>query len=158
MAETNESAPRSAAPLRLGSLNLVLLLGRVATNPDLRYTPKGTPVIEFRIAVNRRYKDSTTDEWKDQTGFFSVNAWGQLAERLGETMKRGSAVLVEGELRSRIYDTKSGEKRTVVEIFGRRVQVLDKTYSGSGAVSAAAQPVEEELEVPPADQLDDIPF
>ncbi len=158
MTEQNADARmRTSAQLRLGSLNVVLLIGRVTMDPDLRYTPKGTPVISFRIAVNRRYKDQATDEWKDQTGFFSVNAWGQLAERLGETMKRGSAVLIEGELRSRTYDTKAGEKRSVVEIYARRVQVLDRSPAEPGAVPTEPQPPDEEFE-PQTDQLDDIPF
>jgi len=157
MNDTSEAGGRTSSQLRLGSLNSVFLLGRVTMDPDLRYTPKGTPVIGFRVAVNRRYKDPTTDEWKDQTGFFSANAWGQLAERLGETMKRGSAVLIEGELRSRSYEAKSGEKRTVVEINARRVQVLDKYAADSGSAPGRGQPADDGPEAP-ADQLDDIPF
>jgi len=146
------------AELRLGSLNSVILLGRAVADPDLRYTPKGTPVISFRVAVNRRYKDPTTDEWKDDTSFFTVNCWAQLAERLGERLRKGMAVLIQGELRSRAWETPTGEKRTAVEIHGRSVQVLDKT-GGPGPAEAApdASPPSDEPEVP-RDQLDDIPF
>lgn len=152
--------PRNqSAPLRLGNLNVVILIGRVVMDPDLRYTPKGTAVLNFRIAVNRRYKDKATDEWKEETSFFNVNAWGQQAERLSETMKKGSAVLIEGQLRSRSYDTQAGDKRYVVEIWANRVQVLDRVSSGTGGVAAppASPPTEDEPDFS-RDQLDDIPF
>jgi len=149
------------ADIRLGSLNTLALLGRVTMDPDLRYTPKGTAVLGFRVAVNRRYKDRTTDEWKDDTSYFTVNVWGQQAERVGETMKKGSAVLIEGELRSRSWETQSGEKRSVVEIHARRVQVLDR-FGERGAPEpedAAPAPETGEAAEPPAgDALDDIPF
>jgi single-strand DNA-binding protein len=143
------------AEIRLGYLNSLCILGRVTMDPDLRYTPKGTAVLGFRIACNRRYKDRTTDEWKDDTYYFTVNVWGQQAERLGETMKKGSAVLVEGELRSRSWEAQDGTKRSAIEIYGRRDQLLDK-FGGGGTPSSEELP-----EVTPdasADQLDDIPF
>ncbi|MEO0078569.1 MAG: single-stranded DNA-binding protein [candidate division WOR-3 bacterium] len=152
-----ERAPRTpSAPLRLGSLNVVLLLGRVATDPDLRYTPKGSAVLSFRIAVDRAWKDKTTDEWKREASFFNVNVWGQAAERLSEIMRKGSAVLVEGQLRSRTYEPQQGDKRTVVEIWSTRTQVLDK-IGPSADMGTPTGPVEEEPDIP-KDQLDDIPF
>jgi len=161
MPEPDRSGQRNPGmPLRLGSLNYVVLLGRVTMDPDLRYTPKGTAVLGFRIALNRRYKDQASGEWKDQPYYFSVNVWGQQAERLGETMKRGSAVLIEGELRSRSWESQSGEKRSAIEINARRVQVLDKTY-GEGQGPAPQPPAGPEEDAPEAaapDALDDIPF
>ncbi|MBN2537701.1 single-stranded DNA-binding protein [candidate division WOR-3 bacterium] len=143
------------AEIRLGYLNSVALLGRVVQDPDLRYTPKGTAVLGFRMAVNRRYR--VGEEWRDDTSYFDVNVWAQQAERLGETMKKGSAVLVEGELRQRSYETKTGDKRSVVEIHARRVQVLDKWDSqrrgdSEGSDDQGDQPDQG------SDQLDDIPF
>jgi single-strand DNA-binding protein len=143
------------ADIRLGYLNSVALLGRVTQDPDLRYTPKGTAVLGFRIAVNRRYR--VGEEWRDDTSYLDVNVWAQQAERLGETMKKGSAVLVEGELRQRSFETKAGDKRSVVEIHARRVQVLDKWDSprredGDEPDSQGDQPDQG------SDQLDDIPF
>jgi len=144
------------ADIRLGYLNNVALLGRVTMDPDLRYTPKGTAVLGFRIACNRRYRDRASDEWKEDTYYFDINVWAQQAERLGETMKKGSAVLVEGELRSRTWETQSGDKRKAVEIHARRVQVLDKYDYRSGD---SQEPKEEKpAEGGPSDQLDDIPF
>lgn len=144
-----------SAPLRLGSLNVVILLGRVTMDPDLRYTPKGSAVLNFRIAVDRAWRDKTSDEWKRDTSFFNVNIWGAAAERLNETMRKGSAVLVEGQLRSRSYETQQGEKRYVVEIAATRTQVLDKTGAAGG--ESQVTPHDDEPEFP-KDQLDDIPF
>lgn len=153
-----QGAYRQSAPLRLGSLNVVILLGRTTQDPDLRYTPKGSAVLNFRIAVDRAWRDKGTDEWKREASFFNVNVWGQAAERLGETMRKGSAVMVEGQLRSRTYDTQAGEKRYVVEIWANRVQVLDKTTApGTGEAPPQAPAGEDEPDFP-KDQLDDIPF
>ncbi|MEO0085419.1 MAG: single-stranded DNA-binding protein [candidate division WOR-3 bacterium] len=146
------------AELRLGTLNSVFLIGRAVADPDLRYTPKGTPVLSFRIAVGRRYKDPASDEWKEETSYFTVNCWTQLAERLSERLRKGMAVLVQGELRSRSWETPTGEKRTAVEIYGRSVQILDKTAAPGGSdASPEPQPPADETDTP-RDQLDDIPF
>jgi single-strand DNA-binding protein len=146
------------AELRLGSLNYLALLGRLTADPDLKYTPKGSPLLKFRIAVSRNYKDQTSGEWKEDVSFFSVNQWGPQAERLGELLKKGTAVLIEGRLRSHSYETASGEKRTVVDINAQRVQCLDKLAPTARPEGAEGQPpAVEEVDVPP-DQVDDIPF
>lgn len=164
MAETNRKFPGEhpepgrGGGIRLGYLNSVILLGRLTTDPDLRYTPKGTPICTFRIAVNRRFPNKDTGEWQDETYFFTVNIWAQLAERLGERLKKGSAVLVQGELRSRSWETTTGEKRSVVEIYGRSVQVLDRTPAVEETVEMQPEaPLDEEPNIP-KDQLNDIPF
>ena len=155
MPEPERSGQRNpGTPLRLGSLNVVLLMGRVTMDPDLRYTPSGTAVLGFRIAVNRRWRDKQTDEWKEDASFFQVNVWDQAAERLSKTMRKGSAVLVEGQLRSRSWEGKDGEKRYVVEVHSSRTQVLDKLEF---APEPGTGPAVEEPDVP-KDQLDDIPF
>lgn len=149
-----------AAEIRLGMLNYVALLGRAVADPDLKYTPKGTPVLNFRMAVDRRYKDPTSGEWKNDPSFFSVSVWGQSAERMGEVMKKGSAVLVEGRLRSRSYETQAGEKRYVVEVMANRTQCLDKlptTPRAEGEAGAVPPPEVEEVDIPPS-QVDDVPF
>ena len=155
MAEPERSGQRNpGTPLRLGSLNVVLLMGRVTMDPDLRYTPSGAALLGFSIAVDRAWRDKTTDEWKREASFFQVNLWGQAAERLSKTMRKGSAVLVEGQLRSRSWEGKDGEKKSVVEIHSSRTQVLDKQEFTPGPGTG---PSAEEPDVP-KDQLDDIPF
>jgi len=144
------------AELRLGSLNYVVIMGRAVREPELKYTPKGNPICNFSVAVNRRYQDKTTQEWKDDTSFFNLVALGQQAERCSERLKKGSAVIVEGRLRSRSWVTQTGDKRSTVEITVGRIQFLDKmgTEPDSGTVP---EPEVEEHNVPP-ENLDDLPF
>ncbi len=125
------------ADLRLPNINLVLLSGRLVADPELRYTPKGTAVCSFRMAVSRRYKDRDTGEWKDDPGFFNVVVWDRMAEMAGERLRKGSAVMLEGNLRSRSYEAQDGGRRYVVEVVSRRLQFLDKTPS-PGAESASS--------------------
>lgn len=153
-----EQSRNSSGNLRLGYLNTVIIMGRLTADADLRYTPKGTPVCSFRIAVNRRFKEND-ENWKDETYFFSVTIWAKLAERLSERLKKGTAVLINGELRSRSWETPTGEKRSEVNIYGRNVQILDRS-AASGPEETdidAIPPVDEEPDIP-KDQLDDIPF
>ncbi len=152
-------SPRNfGSNLRLGYLNSVFLLGRLTADADLRYTPKGTPVCEFRVAVNRRYPKKETGEWQEEAYYFPIIIWGQLAERLSERLKKGTAVLIQGELRSRDRETPTGEKRFFLEIFGRSVQILEKTAAfDTPEPEPDIIPPDEEPDIP-KDQLDDIPF
>jgi single-strand DNA-binding protein len=113
------------ADLRLPSLNRVLIAGRLTRDPELRYTPSGTAVCNLRLASGRRYKDRS-GEWQDDSTFVSVVTWSRTAENCGEYLKKGSAVLVEGRLQSRSWETEDGQKRSVVEINALRVEFLDR--------------------------------
>lgn len=113
-------------PLRLAYLNSVALTGRLVADPELRYTQKGAPVCDFRIACSRRYKNRETGDWQEETLFINVVAWRRQAETANDYLKKGSAVLVEGRLRSRQWETNTGEKRSAIEIIARRIQFLDQ--------------------------------
>jgi len=115
------------ADLRLPNLNMVLLSGRLVADPELRYTPKGTAVCSFRMAVSKRYKDKDSGEWKDDPSFFNIVVWDRMGELAGERLRKGSPVMVEGNLRSRSYEAQDGNRRYVVEIVSRRLQFLEKT-------------------------------
>ncbi len=140
------------ADLRLGNLNYVVLIGRATQEPELRYTPKGTPICNFRIAVDENIKEKDTGEWKKVTSFFNVVAFSRGAEICGERLKKGSAVLIEGRLRSRDWTDQQEVKRYTVEIIARRVQILDKV-----ALPAETPSATEEIEIPD-ENLDDLPF
>jgi single-strand DNA-binding protein len=144
------------AELRLGSLNYVVIMGRAVREPELKYTPKGTPICNFSVAVNRRYQDKTTQEWKDDASFFDLVAIGQQAERCSERLKKGSAVLVEGRLRSRSWVTQNGDKRSKVEITVGRIQFLDKMGTEPDSATVP-EPEVDEHNIPP-ENLDDLPF
>jgi single-strand DNA-binding protein len=95
----------------------ITLVGNLVDDPQLRYTPTGQAVANFRVASTPRFLDRTTNEWKDGDSLFlSCNVWRQAAENVAESLQRGMRVIVSGRLRQRSYETKEGEKRTVYEI------------------------------------------
>ena len=130
--------------LRLHQLNDVRLVGRLTRDPEVRFTSKGQAVCHFDLAVNRRYKDASTGEWKDDTSFVPVVVWRETAQRCGERLKKGSPVYVEGRLKSRNWETKEGQKRTTLEVDSRRIQFLAKVEGEEGTDSGS----EEESAVP----------
>ena len=131
--------------LRLGYLNSVFLIGRLVADPELRYTQKGSPVCDFRIACSRRYKNRETGEWQEETLFINVVAWRRQAETANDFLKKGSAVLVDGSLRSRQWKTPQGEKRSSIEVVARRIQFLDMPPKETG-VEVSEAPAEERSE------------
>lgn len=125
--------------LKLPSLNKILIAGNVTADPDVRYTQSGSAMTRFRIASSRYYRDQNASEWKEETTYVGVVAWRQLAERLGDQLKKGSPVLVEGRLDSRSWETDDGQKRSMVEITADRVQMLErKGGGGEGGAPAYA--------------------
>ncbi|MFM8943915.1 MAG: single-stranded DNA-binding protein [Actinomycetota bacterium] len=100
----------------MASENQITVVGNLTDDPELRYTPNGAAVVNFRVAVNRRIRDEAGG-WKDgEASYFTVNAWRSLAENIAESCSRGTRVVVVGSLRMRSYETRDGDKRTVVEI------------------------------------------
>ena len=95
----------------------ITVIGNLVDDPELRFTPSGAPVANFRIASTPRTFDRQTNEWKDgDTLFLSCAVWRQAAENVAESLQRGMRVIVQGRLKSRQYETREGEKRTVFEI------------------------------------------
>lgn len=139
--------------IRLGYLNAVHLIGRLVADPELRYTQKGTPVCDFRIASSRRFKNRESGEQQEETLFINVVAWRRQAELANDYLKKGSAVLIEGSLRSRQWESAQGEKRSAIEVVAWRIQFLDAPQSG-----AAAEPAVEADEDTKDDGTVDTPF
>jgi single-strand DNA-binding protein len=102
-----------------------MIVGNLTRDPDLRATTAGVPVINFRIASNRRFKDNS-GEWREDVCYVGVVAWQKLAESCAARLRKGSAVYVEGELRSRTFDNGDGTKRNLLEIRAYHIQFLDK--------------------------------
>src|ERR687888_2437882 len=100
----------------MASDNQVVIVGNLTDDPELRFTPQGVAVANFRVAVSPRFKDAN-GQWKDgDTSFFRVNCWRQLAENVAESLTRGSRTMIAGRLKMRSWETQEGEKRSVVEI------------------------------------------
>ncbi|OGC78752.1 MAG: hypothetical protein A2145_03445 [candidate division Zixibacteria bacterium RBG_16_40_9] len=117
------------SPTKLPSLNKVIIVGNLTRDPELRFTQAGVPVVNFKIASNKRYKDSLGIV-KEDVCYIGVVAWEKLAESCRDHLKKGSAVLVEGELRSRLKEHEDGTKRNFVEIKAFYIQFLDKDQRG----------------------------
>ena len=96
---------------------IITVVGNLVDDPELRFTPSGAPVANFRIASTPRTFDRQTNEWKDGDALFlSCSIWRQAAENVAESLQKGMRVVVQGRLKQRQYETREGEKRTVVEL------------------------------------------
>lgn len=95
----------------------ITVVGNLVSDPELRYTPTGVAVANFRIASTPRTFDRQSNEWKDGDSLFlTCNVWRQAAENVAESLQRGMRVIVQGRLHQRSYETREGEKRTVFEV------------------------------------------
>jgi single-strand DNA-binding protein len=96
---------------------VITIIGNLTADPELRFTPSGAAVANFTVASTPRQFDRQTNEWKDgETLFMRCSVWRDAAENVAESLQRGMRVIVSGRLKSRSYETKEGEKRTVVEM------------------------------------------
>ena len=96
---------------------VITIIGNLTGDPELRFTPSGAAVANFTVASTPRQFDRTSNEWKDgETLFMRCSVWRDAAENVAESLQRGTRVLVSGRLKSRSYETKEGEKRTVIEM------------------------------------------
>ena len=96
---------------------VITIIGNITGDPELRFTPSGAAVANFTVASTPRQFDRTSNDWKDgETLFMRCSVWRDAAENVAESLQRGTRVLVSGRLKSRSYETKEGEKRTVIEL------------------------------------------
>ncbi len=120
----------------MASLNKVMIIGNIGSEPEMRFTPNGNPVTSFRVATNRAY--TTTDgERKQETEWFTVVAWNKLAEQCNQFLSKGRLVYAEGRLRTHSWEGQDGQKHYRTEIVANRVSFLDRR---------AAAPLPEEAE------------
>jgi single-strand DNA-binding protein len=103
--------------------NSITISGNITREPEMRYTPSGVSKVTFGVAVNRSWRNQNTQEWEEQTSFFNVVAWRQLAENASSTLTKGSRVVVSGRLEQRSWETEQGEKRSIVEIVADDIAV-----------------------------------
>jgi len=120
------------AELKMPEINYVIVAGNLTKDPIFRQTTNNTPVVNFSIASNRKYKDSS-NQWQEDVCYVGVVAWNKLAESCKERLKKGFAVLVDGELQSRSWKSEDGHNRSIVEIKARRIQFLNKKGKLNGA-------------------------
>jgi single-strand DNA-binding protein len=151
----------------MANLNRVLLIGNLTRDPELRYTPKGTAVTDFGLAVSRIYSGEDGEK-KEETTFVDVTLWARQAEIAGQYLKKGRPVFIEGRLQLDTWDDKqTGQKRSRLRVVGESLQLLGSRQEGEGASpampprrgSAAAPSSRPEPRDPDLDaEPDDIPF
>ena len=109
----------------MASLNKVMIIGNLGSEPEMRFTPNGSPVTSFRVATNRVY--TTPDgERREETEWFSVVTWGKLAEQCNQFLTKGRLVYTEGRLRTHTWESQDGQKRSRTEVVANRVTFLDR--------------------------------
>jgi single-strand DNA-binding protein len=139
-------------PRSTSSLNKVMIIGNLGSDPEMRFTPSGSPVTSFRVAVNRVFKAPEGD-YKDETEWFSVVTWARLAETCNQYLTKGQKVYVEGRLHTRSWDAQDGQKRYRTEVIADKVIFLDKKQ---GASRAEEKP--EEMDSSGEIEPSDLPF
>jgi single-strand DNA-binding protein len=121
-----------------GSINKVILIGRLGKDPEVKYTPSGAPVAKFTLATDEVFKDRNGEQQR-RTEWHTIVAWSRLAEICGEYLTKGKQVYIEGSIRSRQWEDQSGGKRTAYEIIAREMKMLgSKADSERPAASSAA--------------------
>lgn len=129
------------------SLNKVLLIGNLTRDPELRYTPQGTPVCTFGLATNRSWQPSAGGERQEETEFHRIVAWNKLAELCSELLFKGRKVFVEGRVQTRNWTDAQGQERTTVEVVIDNMIVLDSRRK-DGQTGEAAESTEYMGETP----------
>jgi single-strand DNA-binding protein len=143
----------------MAGINKAILIGRLGSDPEVRYTPSGVAVANFNIATSEEWKDKDTDEKKERTEWHRIVAWRKLGEICGEYLSKGRQVYIEGRIQTRSWEDKDGNKRYTTEIVANDVQFLGGRDAGSGAKAASGASASDSASSPiQAPEDDDIPF
>jgi single-strand DNA-binding protein len=121
------------------SFNKIILVGNLGRDPELRYTPQGTPVCSFSLATNERRKDKT-GEMQDQTTWFKVTLWGRQAETASQYLTKGRPIYIEGRLRVEEWTDRDGKPRHTLEVHATDMQFIGGGQGGSGGGARTEEP------------------
>ena len=143
-------------------INKVILVGNLGQDPEIRYMPNGNAVANFSVATSESWKDKQTGENRDKTEWHRIVVFGKLAEIVGEYVKKGTQVYLEGQLQTRKWQDQSGQDHYTTEVvinsLGGTMQILGSRQN-DGEQKQKAQPAQAQVqEAPPTDFDDDIPF
>ncbi len=140
-------------------LNKIMLIGNLGRDPEMRFTPSGTPVTDFSLAVNRRRR-SSEGEMTDETEWFRIVCWNRLAEITDQYLSKGTQIYVEGRLQTRRYTGNDGTERTSVDVIANELIIL--TPRGERASGGSREPSSRGQESQTSDRFDedfdDVPF
>jgi len=142
-------------------LNKVFLIGRLTRDPEIRFLPSGTQITTFSIAVNRRFR--VGEDWREETYYFDIETFGNLAERLGKQLNKGTQILVEGQLRQDRWKTSSGENRSKIKIVADKVNMIGgatkRQITETDSTNMEESPLDLPEEIDDAiDTDEDVPF
>lgn len=142
------------------SFNKIIIVGNLGRDPELRYTPQGTPVCSFTLATNERRKDKT-GEMQDQTTWFRVTLWGRQAETASQYLTKGRPVYIEGRLRVEEWTDRDGKPRHTLEVHATEMQFIGGG-GGGGSRTEEPHPEKPSAAEPATGQTDfaedDVPF
>lgn len=148
----------------MANFNKVILAGNLTRDPELRYTPKGTAIAKLGLAINRTWRNEA-GETKEEVTFVDVDAFGRTAETIGQYLKKGRPILIEGRLRLDTWEDKqTNQKKSRLGVVLETFQFIDSARPGEGATSAparpraAAAPPEPAADSEPPPVEDDVPF
>jgi single-strand DNA-binding protein len=143
----------------MAGINKAILVGRLGSDPEVRYTPSGVAVANFNIATSEEWKDKDTGEKKERTEWHRIVAWSKLGEICGEYLSKGRQVYIEGRIQTRSWEDRDGNKKYTTEIVATDVQFLGGRDAGPGARAAGGASVSDSESSPiQAPEDDDIPF
>jgi single-strand DNA-binding protein len=137
------------------SYNKVVLIGNLTKDPEIRYTPSGTPVANFRLAVNHKYKQG--DDLKEEVCYIDIVVFGKQAENCGQYLNKGQSVLVDGRLQERRWETEDGQKRSKHEVVAQMVRFMPKR-GDTAAPSGKAESTPDDVEPAAGGADNDVPF
>ena len=142
----------------MASYNKVILMGRLTRDPELKYLPSGTAVARLGLAVNHTYTDRQSGERKEEVCFIDLDAFGRTAETMNEYLQKGRAVLIEGRLRFRTWETDDGQRRSKHEVRVDRFQFVGGRQDDQDSLRDEGTGYASPTEASPKDTEDEIPF
>lgn len=149
----------------MANLNKVFLMGNLTRDPELRYTPNGTAVVDFGLAVNRNWKGQDGEK-KEETCFLDITAWARQAEVISQYCRKGRPIFVEGRLQLDTWETQEGQKRSKLRVVVENFQFLGSPGGDGGQRNSSPRPASNNNQPPPPESDesgfslgdDDIPF
>jgi len=145
------------ADLKLPRLNKFIASGRIANDLELKYTPKGTPVMRFTLAVDRRYKDDS-DQWQSVTSWIDCVVWSKYAEALSSQARKGTAIIVEGRVDTRNWTDQNNVNHKSTEVNVDTFHILEWAPRDGQAGGDNEVPLPDENMAPTKSTNDDLPF
>ena len=140
-----------------GSINKVILIGRLGKDPEMRFTPSGKAVTNFTLATNENWTDQS-GERQERTEWHRIVTWGKLAENCAKLLSKGKQVYVEGRLQTRQWDDRDGNKRYTTEIVANTMQILSPVEGGDRGQGVEGSDLGPSEGMPGSPEFDDVPF